>query len=305
MKKNMSVNVSKIRISVIMPVYNNEKYFPKAVQSVERQEYDDYELIIVDDGSTDCTSDIADELAKKSSHIRVVHLHNQWIYKSFNNGIAAAQGEYVYILNSDDTLEPGTFQRFSEIIDLYHPDVVLTQVMVHECDGEQNIIRYDIGKVNQNKVINRYYSNKKDVENAWPFFLSTGLVQNQANLYKRDILNHKRFRNDVYGADTLYNISIADYVQSVYVLKKPVYNFFLYKCDERNASVGKYYSYEHEMFNEMYIEYKKLFQHWKLPRESYCELLYRRRLSELRDEIRHMKYSNCQMTIEEKLKKSI
>lgn len=85
------------KFSIIMPVYNNEKYFPLAVESVEKQNYNNYELIIIDDGSTDKTSQIADSLAKKNPHIKVVHQKNQWIYNSFNNGIALATGQYIYI----------------------------------------------------------------------------------------------------------------------------------------------------------------------------------------------------------------
>ena len=91
-------------ISIIMPVYNNEKYLPSAVKSIIGQTFSDWELIIIDDGSTDRTPEIADRLAERDKRIRVIHQENQWIFKSFNNGYAAALGEYVLIVNSDDTI---------------------------------------------------------------------------------------------------------------------------------------------------------------------------------------------------------
>ena len=94
------------KFSIIMPVYNNERYFPLAVESIEKQDYDHYELIIIDDGSTDKTGDIADALSKNNLHIKVVHQENQWIYSSCNNGLALAPGDYIFILNSDDRLMP-------------------------------------------------------------------------------------------------------------------------------------------------------------------------------------------------------
>ena len=71
-----------VKVSIIMPVYNNEKYFPLAVKSIEAQNYDNYELIIIDDGSTDKTSNIADQLAANNPHIKVIHQKNQWIYNN-------------------------------------------------------------------------------------------------------------------------------------------------------------------------------------------------------------------------------
>ena len=82
--------------SIIMPVYNNELYFPLAVQSILDQDYPDFELIIVDDGSTDKTPELADKMASQDKRIRVIHQKNQWIYASFNNGIRAARGVYLY-----------------------------------------------------------------------------------------------------------------------------------------------------------------------------------------------------------------
>ena len=80
-------------ISIVMAVYNNEMYFPLAVKSIIEQDYDQWELIIIDDGSTDQTPIIADRMAESDSRITVVHQKNQWIYASFNKGIELAKGD--------------------------------------------------------------------------------------------------------------------------------------------------------------------------------------------------------------------
>ena len=85
--------------SIIMPVYNNEKYFPLAVKSIITQNYSDWELIIIDDGSTDHTSIIADKIVDTDPRIKVIHQNNQWIYASFNRGVKEAKGDYIYIVN--------------------------------------------------------------------------------------------------------------------------------------------------------------------------------------------------------------
>lgn len=288
-----------------MPVYNNEKYFPLAVDSIVKQNYDNYELIIIDDGSTDKTSKIADSLAKENHRIKVVHQKNQWIYNSFNNGIALATGQYIYILNSDDRLAPGTLELFDKKIKQYNPDIIWTKVMEHVCDAEQNIIVYDKYLREKDLVEERFYSNKKVVRKAWPFFLSSKLAINQANLYRREIMQSQLFRNDVYAADRLYNISIANSIDSALVLSEPIYNYYIYENDTMNASVNKYYPYEHEMNNEIYVKYLELFQNWNLPQDSYQSILSKRRMVDLTFELRNLQAPNCPLSMGEKLEFAI
>ena len=290
------------KFSIIMPVYNNERYFPLAVESIEKQDYDHYELIIIDDGSTDKTGDIADALSKNNLHIKVVHQENQWIYSSFNNGIALATGDYIFILNSDDRLMPGSLKLFEKKIQEYHPDIIWTKVLHHICDDKQNIIVYDSYNSNRYVTKEKFYSNKEEVRSAWPYFVSTRLAQDQANLYRRDIMQSHLFRNDVYAADTFYNIGIADYINSALILKEPLYYHYIYnKSSVMNASIGKYYSYAHGMFNDIFTQYKTLFEGWNLPEEDYDQILYSRRLAYLTLEIRNLQDLNCSLSIDEKL----
>lgn len=289
-------------ISVIMPVYNNEKYFPLAVKSITEQDYSDLELIIIDDGSTDQTPFIADELAKGDKRIKVIHQSNQWIYASFNRGIEEASGDYIYIVNSDDRLRKNSLALMAQKAERYHPDIIWTKVLSHECDSEQNITVYDA--VNWDRLVSQdlFCRNRGEVRCSWPYFLSTFLAQNQANLYSRKLIGEHRYRNDVYGADALFNISLAPEVETAFVMKEPVYDFFVYKQTGMNASMGRYYPYEHDMFNEIYSKYIELFREWELPEDSYRDLLVGRRLKEINVEIKSLSHPKCAMSIEEKIK---
>lgn len=288
-------------ISIIMPVYNNEKFFPLAVESIITQDYTDFELIIVDDGSTDRTSQIADEIALEDKRIKVIHQSNQWIYASFNRGIEEAQGEYIYIVNSDDRLRDGSLKLMAEYADKYRPDVVWTKVLMHHCDEKQNIICYDVLKLDQWVEENSYLPDEQAVRERWPYLLFSSIAQNQANLYRSGLIKKHKFRNDVYGADTLFNISIAREIKSAFVMKEPVYDFFIYNTENINTSVGKYYSYEHEMFNEIYEKYMTLFAEWNLPVDSYRIPLVNRRMKQVTGEIGSLFCSNCKMSTEKKL----
>ena len=288
--------------SIIIAVYNNEKYFPVAVESVLSQEFEDFELIIVDDGSTDNTGKIADTYAELDSRIKVIHQNNQWIYASFNRGIQEARGEYVYILNSDDRLRPGTLSLMADRVERYHPDVIWTVVLTHKCDREQNIIDYDCYGMEQVITEEKYFSGKNEVRNAWPLLEQNSLAHNQANLYKRELMLKHPFRNDVYGADVLFNISLAPDVNTAVVLDVPVYDHFIYNREDMNASIGKYYDYEHDMFNEIYEGYMSLFESWELDKSSYEEFLSRRKLNEITAVIKRLKHPACRMSRNEKAK---
>lgn len=266
-------------ISVVMTVYNNEKYFPKAVQSVLNQDFDDFELIIVDDGSTDKTSEIADDFAKKEEKIQVIHQENQWIYASFNNGIQKAKGKYIYILNSDDKLVEGSLALLASKVKEYHyPDVIWTKVIMHLCNENQEIQSYDYDCINGKVNCEIFYRNKKEVQENWLFVVESKLAENQANLYKRELMLQHPFRNDVYGADYLFNISIADDIQTALVLKEPIYEHYIYQRQDMNVSVGKYYGYEHEMFHEMYYGYVDLFNKWKISEQEYVNVIAKERM---------------------------
>ena len=267
--------------SIIMPVYNNEKYFPLAVKSILEQDYENFELIIIEDGSTNNTPELADEIAAFDKRIRVIHQKNQWIYASFNNGIKAAKGDYIYIVNSDDKLMPGALLLMAKKAEAFHPDIIWTKVVANVCDSEQRIIEYDKFRLDGKVTQEKYYGNAKEVQKAWPYFISSFLAYNQANLYRREVMQGQLFRNDVYGADVLYNISIANKINSALVLQEPIYMHYIYEISDMNASIGKYYPYVHSMYNEIYEQYKILFQKWDLPREDYIEILCKRRISGL------------------------
>lgn len=90
------------KVSVIIPVYNTEKYLKDCVESVLHQSFRDFEIILVDDGSTDNSPILCDELCEKDTRIRVIHKRNEGLSMARNDGLAIAKGNYVLFLDSDD-----------------------------------------------------------------------------------------------------------------------------------------------------------------------------------------------------------
>lgn len=99
-------------ISIIIPVYNVEKYLSECLDSILAQTYTDYEVILVDDGSSDCSGAICDEYAKKEARIQVIHQENAGVSVARNNGIKQARGEWITFVDSDDWLDSDFLAAF-------------------------------------------------------------------------------------------------------------------------------------------------------------------------------------------------
>ena len=94
------------KVSIITPVYNAEKYINTALDSAINQTLKDLEIILINDGSSDCSGLICDEYAQKDERIKVIHQENRGAGISRNKGIEIATGEYIVFLDSDDYIEP-------------------------------------------------------------------------------------------------------------------------------------------------------------------------------------------------------
>lgn len=116
--------MNSIKISVIIPVYNVEKYIKKAIESVIEQTYKDLEIILIDDGSTDASGIICDNYANIDERIRVIHKVNGGIVSARKAGINIATGSYAVNLDPDDWIESNAYENVVEIIKKYSPDVI-------------------------------------------------------------------------------------------------------------------------------------------------------------------------------------
>ncbi len=114
-----------MRFSVIVPIYNVEDYLPQCVDSILSQNYKDFELILVDDGSPDNCPAICDEYAKKDSRVKVIHKKNGGLSSARNAGITEAAGDYLLFMDSDDYWHTDkTLEQISILADKYHADII-------------------------------------------------------------------------------------------------------------------------------------------------------------------------------------
>ncbi len=132
------------KVSIVIPVYNVEKYLEECVDSVINQSYANLEIILVDDGATDSSGRMCDEYATVDPRIRVIHRQNGGLSAARNTGLDVATGEYIYFLDSDDYIEKDTVSSLVEMCDSENADVVFfdASVFYTDCEPDEKMYSY-------------------------------------------------------------------------------------------------------------------------------------------------------------------
>jgi glycosyltransferase involved in cell wall biosynthesis len=127
------------RVSVVMSVFNGERFLREAVDSILGQTYRDLELIVIDDGSADGSGEILAQRRQADARLRVFPQANMGLTRSLNRGVELSTGEYVARMDADDLSEPRRFERQVAFMDA-HPDVGLLGTAYREIDGEGRVL---------------------------------------------------------------------------------------------------------------------------------------------------------------------
>ena len=133
----MPENIMNALISVIIPVYNVEAYLDECMESVCGQTYRNLEIILIDDGSTDGSSDICDKWARKDLRVKVIHQKNAGLSSARNVGLGSATGDFIAFLDSDDYLERDAYDKVVRALQKHGTDIVVFDYMCVNDKGER------------------------------------------------------------------------------------------------------------------------------------------------------------------------
>lgn len=183
-----------MKISIIVPVYNTSKYLAKCIISILEQSFCDYELLLVDDGSTDNSGKICDEYALQDPRIQVFHKPNGGVDSARNLGIEKAKGDYFYFVDSDDALLPGCLETLVSGYDNEDVDLVVGGY-IYSRDGVGDPIPENL---HQSHLFTRDQIMR---ELLIPKYFNLGMPW--TNLYKASIIkdNNLLFNKDIYTID--------------------------------------------------------------------------------------------------------
>lgn len=212
-------------ISVIVPIYNAEKYLHRCIKRILTQDYTELELLLIDDGSTDNSGTICDEYAIKDNRIRVFHKENGGVSSARNWGLDKAIGEYIMFVDSDDYMLSGMLEVMLSTLKAKSADLVVCGTTETGGGYWRPIadVDYSINQLKENFVS----------------LLHTELLSPPWNkIYKKEIIGSNRFCEDIsFGEDLLFNIQYLEKCENISLIKESP---FYHEKENENSLVVKF-----------------------------------------------------------------
>ena len=285
-------------VSVIVPVYNVEKYISECVDSIIAQEYHNLEIILIDDGSTDYSPSICEGYAEKDSRIKVVHQKNSGVARARNRGLAIATGKYIVFVDSDDFISRNMVTSVVSIAENNNDiDIVIGNLSgMGICESNNSFS----GVIDQERILNEVIVGK--VQNL-PIFENQNPYLNGfcTCLYKKELIDRYdiSFPLSAIGEDVIFHISYLLKCRNAFFTGE---SYYYYRFREDSAShrfqphlvedYGLYYQTIKEMFADSPInkalETKTLvvFGESAIRRELANVANSRRKIREMRQDIK-------------------
>lgn len=214
-------------ISIIVPVYNTEKYLKKCVDSLVSQTYHQLEIILVDDGSTDKSGSICDDYARQDGRIRVIHQENSGSAAARNAGMDCISGDYVGFVDTDDWVLPQMYEKMLCAAQEQNADIVISGIIFDNLLWQRRLCDDD----------RRNFDNKNLVQ----AYLTEPYVNNVVwnKLYRRDVLGDIRFPVVRRSEDVAFTIQVLLRSQKSVCLNECYYVQYLREGSLERSRIGK------------------------------------------------------------------
>ncbi len=257
----LSENSKKYFFSIGIPVYNAEKYLNDCIDSILSQSFTDFELILVDDGSTDNSLSICQSYAEKDSRVKVFHYENGGISVASNHILDECTGEYIFMMDNDDTMcENILLNIYDFIINNNHPDLVRTNSYMVKPDGTAIAREYA-------KSDDKFYNMSKDERTMYMFFNNLMSNPTWVKFIKASLIyeNNIRFNERYSGAqDADFSLKVCRCADTICFTDHYSVNWF----HPRSGSVSSEYKLHTllKRFNYFY-DYMVDFKNWDMSEE--------------------------------------
>lgn len=247
-----------MKVSIVIPVFNTPKeYLKKCLESIRDQTESDYEVIIVDDGSSEKTADFLDAFSKSDARFHVFHCSNHGVSAARNYGMMKAHGEFLTFIDADDFIEQNMLERMLGLAEQYCADIVMCHHDRIVCGQREEVDfvgqslcvchRADIPML-QSMVLNVYAVEDKYV---WHTFICTC-----GKLYKRSRLQEVSFPTDVKdGEDAFFCFQALENMNTMIIVDEPLYHYVQW-----DGSAGHRF-------------HPEIVESWKLNRRTWYQIL--------------------------------
>lgn len=283
-----------IDISVIIPAYNVEKYLPRALESLLGQTFTCFEIIVVDDGSSDGTARICDEYAARDSRVKVIHQQNAGAPAARNAAIDIAAGKYLFFMDGDDWAEPVMLEEMYALAQKYSAEMVVAGFFIDTGYGTGNYwsqtisvpdVCYETAEEFRNGSVNMFDHNLFYV--PW----------NKLVLAERMNRLNIRFRN-VKMDDFPFNLDYIRDVERVAVTHNAYYHFMRERTESETARYNPGLTAKRE---EEHGWMKELYEYWGLSDDpAACEMIARRYIERIFGVVENITCAASPLTPKEK-----
>ena len=208
------------KISIILPVYNAQSTISRTIESVLRQTYENYELIIINDGSTDNSGNICKEYVKKSKEIHYIEIDNNGVSNARNLGIENSTGDYIMFIDSDDEYYDNTLETIKQYIEDSNDLVVFGYNRIHVNKNKTKVMNTDITYLKDGKQKNIFI---EKMQNAYLF----NQIWNK--VYKAQIIKDNKIDFDINinsGEDYRFNLKYIDVIDNAIYIDNILYNYY-------------------------------------------------------------------------------
>jgi len=226
--------MNKPQISVIVPVFDSEKYLHKCIDSILSQTFSGFELVLINDGSTDSSGKICDEYAFKDSRVRVFHKENGGVSAARNTGIKAAKGKYVTFVDADDKVKSSFLMDFNSLeleADFYVQGYI--EWVAPDKFNSVYIINESAFSTDLNQVIEKLDIEHSVLEAPWGKLFKLEILSKNNHLFNEELSN---------AEDHLFVMEYLKYIRSIVVCHPA--NYYYRKFNNENSLSHKFISHD-------------------------------------------------------------
>lgn len=239
-------------LSIIVPVYKTEPYLDACVRSIIAQTLTDWEMILVDDGSPDNCPQMCDDYASTDSRIKVIHKANGGLSSARNSGIDIAQGKYIAFVDSDDTIEPDTYEGNITFME-GHPDVDVVQFPTKRIGWGDQFYHEP----------NKYYKGRKEL--ILNNYRDTPIDNTVCmKIFRRELFDTIRFREGHVHEDKFFVLEMLQQINCLYISGIGCYNYYR---RENSIQTTDSYAKTSDWIDTEVATLKNIYQYKELKRE--------------------------------------
>ena len=266
--------MSDIKVSIVIPVYNSERYIKQCLDSIISQDFTNLDIIIVDDGSSDNSYKICEKYKNIDLRIRLYRQENKGVSAARNKGISEAVGEYIIFIDSDDYVDSKFVSRMVDNLLKESSDLVITNYKIFNTDTKE--IEYNSNRKSELLSSLSFFSN------YWTNY-HLGYVNAPWNkIYKMDIISEHNltFPIDIsMGEDGYFNVQYLHYCKTIYINNEYLYNFRIHS----SQSTKKIFKNHFYMLNKIFDNLENELSKYKLlENKVYADIHYFEYFNELK-----------------------